>query len=183
MRYFLSITLLLIISTITADAQLCYKNGKKLMGKVRITNSFPDFKVRITDNLADLDVTPVNRFAVTCGQWEFVDTFEDFSVQFVSDFADFTIYMVPGNPYPTESEFKADAGCEMNGKKLFGRVKVVDDFADFKVKIEKMTPDLEVKLVNNRPDKCGLWHFVDNHEDFTIQFVEEFADFTIQFRN
>lgn len=64
---------------------------------------------------------------------------------------------------------------------LYGKVKVVDNFADYKVKIVTSFPDLKVKKVDNFADSPGLWQFVKDFPDFTIQIVSDFPDFTIQF--
>ena len=64
--------------------------------------------------------------------------------------------------------------CMCKGQKLYGKVKVVRNFADFKVKRVSNFPDLKVKKVKNFPDRCGEWQFVDNFPDFTIQYVNSF---------
>ena len=78
-----------------------------------------------------------------------------------------------GSPINKES-------CSIKGVKLAGKVKIVNDFADFKVKEVNSFPDIEVKKVNNFPDDCGEWQFVDSFPDFTIQYVDSFPDFTIR---
>jgi hypothetical protein len=65
--------------------------------------------------------------------------------------------------------------------KLYGKVKIVEHFPDFKVKAVDHFPDLNVKLVVHFPDECGEWELVENFPDFTVQFVENFPDFKIQF--
>ena len=68
------------------------------------------------------------------------------------------------------------------GKRVYGRVKVVDHFADFKVKVsESMLVDMDVKVVTSFPDSPGEWEFVESHADFTVQFVESFEDFSIRY--
>jgi hypothetical protein len=67
------------------------------------------------------------------------------------------------------------------GKKLCGKVQVVDSFPDFKVQVVTSFPDLKVEKVDSFPDEIGKWEFVDSFPDFTIQFVDSFPDFTIQF--
>ena len=67
------------------------------------------------------------------------------------------------------------------GKKLYGRVKVVDHSPDFNVKVVDSFPDLRVTKVENFPDDIGRWQFVDNYPDFTIRYVDSFPDFTIKF--
>lgn len=71
--------------------------------------------------------------------------------------------------------------CERDGKKLYGKVKVVTSFPDYKVKVVNSFPDLKVKTVSSFPDDCGEWQMVESFPDFTVQFVESFPDFTIQF--
>ena len=56
------------------------------------------------------------------------------------------------------------------GVRLAGKVKVVKNF-----------PDLKVKKVSNFPNKIGEWQFVENFPDFTIQFVDNFPDIKIQY--
>lgn len=70
--------------------------------------------------------------------------------------------------------------CTLSGKKLHGRVKVVEAFADFEVKVVDAFPDLKVKVVESFPDECGKWRFVDSFPDFTIRYVDAFPDFTIK---
>ncbi|MDD4847997.1 MAG: hypothetical protein PHR53_04440 [Bacteroidales bacterium] len=65
---------------------------------------------------------------------------------------------------------------------LYGKVKVVEYFADFKVQIVSSFPDLRVKSCHFA-SSCGEWEFVESFPDFTVQFVEYFPDFTIQFED
>ena len=79
----------------------CRCNGVPLYGKVKIVNSFPDFKVKIVESFPDLKVRLVDSFPDSCGKWKIVDSFPDFTIQFVDSFPDFTIKMVesfPGMP-------------------------------------------------------------------------------------
>ena len=50
-------------------------------------DSFPDLKVKTVDSFAD-----------ACGEWEFVDSFPDFTVQFVDSFPDIKIEFVERFP-------------------------------------------------------------------------------------
>lgn len=68
-----------------------------------------------------------------------------------------------------------------NGIRLWGKVKVVNNFADLKIQVVQSFPDLKVKIVNAFPDSLGKWQFVENGEDFTVQFVENFPDIKIKF--
>lgn len=76
---------------------------------------------------------------------------------------------------------KIGAGCSFGGKKLYGKVKFVSAFPDFKVKVVSSFPDLKVKQVEAFPDTCGKWQAVESFPDFTVQIVDSFPDFTIQY--
>lgn len=71
--------------------------------------------------------------------------------------------------------------CTWNGIPLFGRVQVVESFADIKVEIVTSFPDLRVKTVESFPDKCGRWEFVESFPDFKIQYVNSFPDVKVEF--
>lgn len=77
------------------------------------------------------------------------------------------------NPIDKES-------CTLDGVKLYGKVKVVSSFPDFKVKKVSSFENLKVETVKSFPSKCGKWQFVDSFPDFTIQYVDSFPDFTIK---
>lgn len=70
--------------------------------------------------------------------------------------------------------------CTLKGKKLQGRVKVVDAFPDLRVAVVSSFPDLKVEMVQSFPDACGRWQLVESFPDFTIQYVESFPDLRIQ---
>ena len=67
---------------------------------------------------------------------------------------------------------KVGPDCSLKGKKLFGKVKVVDAF-----------PDLKVQVVDAFPDKCGKWKMVDAFPDVKIQMVTAFPDLKIKYVN
>ena len=69
----------------------CEFNGVPLYGKVKVVESFPDFKVKIVNSFPDLKVKSVSSFPDKCGRWKFVESFPDFKVKFVNSFPDFTI--------------------------------------------------------------------------------------------
>ena len=73
------------------------------------------------------------------------------------------------------------SNCTLNGIKLYGKVKVVNNFEDFKVKQVTSFEDLRVNKVTSFPDACGRWQFVDSFEDFKIKYVDNFEDFKIKF--
>ncbi|MEM9538463.1 MAG: hypothetical protein AAGA60_03015 [Cyanobacteria bacterium P01_E01_bin.42] len=74
-----------------------------------------------------------------------------------------------------------EASCTYRGKKLAGKVQIVEHFPDLKVEVVTSFPDLKVKTVTSFPDDCGEWQFVENFPDFKIKFVESFPDLKIKF--
>lgn len=70
--------------------------------------------------------------------------------------------------------------CTYNGIKLYGKVKIVDNFADITVQKTEHFEDLSVQFVKNFPNSCGKWQLVDNFPDFTIKLVNNFPDITIK---
>ena len=73
-----------------------------------------------------------------------------------------------------------DGQCRAKGVLLHGKVKVVKQGADLKVRKVTAFPDLKVQEVKSFPDKCGQWQYVDAFPDFTIQYEESFPDLKIQ---
>ena len=73
-----------------------------------------------------------------------------------------------------------NGNCTLKGIALYGKVQVVNSFADFKVQRVAHFPDLKVQWVRNFPSDCGKWQEVSSFPDFTIQWVDSFPDFTIQ---
>ena len=71
--------------------------------------------------------------------------------------------------------------CDFQGKRLMGRVRVVESFPDFRVKLEddKKFAELHARRVTRKPEICGEWEFVDGMPDFTIAFVDYGEDFKI----
>ncbi len=77
--------------------------------------------------------------------------------------------------------------CSCNDIPLHGDVYITDfrSNADFTVSIVDFGADMKVKVVENFPDKCGEWKFVEyqSFADFTV-YITTFssnADFTIEF--
>ena len=73
--------------------------------------------------------------------------------------------------------------CTLNGKRLYGKVKVVSSMADFRVEVVNHIADLKVEKVSMAPNSCGQWEFVDILPDFTVEFVGAISDFKIEFVN
>lgn len=93
------------LSASPADAgkvdNMCSFKGIPLHGKVKKVSSHADIKVKTTKSFPDLKVQQVKHFPEKCGQWQWVEHFPDFTVQFVDAFPDITIMYVdhfPGKP-------------------------------------------------------------------------------------
>lgn len=65
---------------------------------------------------------------------------------------------------------------------IYGRIKIVDSFPDFKVKAVNSFPDVKVKIVKSFPGP-GKWQIVDSFPDYKIKLVNSFPDFTVEFEN
>lgn len=79
------------------------------------------------------------------------------------------------------AEVVSEDACSYGGICLYGRVQVVNAFADLKVQEVDAFADLRVQVVSAFPDSCGKWMFVESFPDFTVQFVEAFPDIKIQY--
>ena len=82
--------------------------------------------------------------------------------------------------FPLASFADVGANCTFKGISLYGKVKIVNAFADIKVKKVNSFPDLKVKFVSSFPDSCGKWQIVNAFPDFTVQFVNAFEDVSIK---
>ena len=96
MKKHLFLVLLFVLPALGLSAQ------EYLKGKVKVVTAFPDYKVRVVTAFPDLKVQVVNSFPDQPGEWQFVDSFEDFTIQFVDAFEDFTIQYVDAFPGPTK---------------------------------------------------------------------------------
>jgi hypothetical protein len=73
------------------------------------------------------------------------------------------------------------ANCMYKGKKLYGRIQVVNYLPDIKVQVVDYLADLKVQKVDYLPTSCGKWQFVDYLPDLKVQFVDYLADLKIQY--
>ncbi|MEN9348372.1 MAG: hypothetical protein ACOVOO_04220 [Flavobacteriales bacterium] len=76
----------------------CTFKGKKLFGKIRFVESFPDVKVQFVESFPDLKVKFVDSFADDCGEWQVVESFPDLKVQIVNSFPDVKVKVVDSFP-------------------------------------------------------------------------------------
>ena len=75
-----------------------YYKGIKLCGKVKVVKNFADIKVQVVKSFPDLKVQKVSSFPDKIGQWQFVDSFPDFTIQYVDSFPDIKIQYVDSFP-------------------------------------------------------------------------------------
>ena len=89
-----------------------------------------------------------------------------------------SVFVNSSNPIDRET-------CTLNGKRLYGKVRVVDISADFDVEIVDFGCGADLWVTKIEPGyscySCGEWQFVESGEDFTVQFVEIGGDFRITF--
>ena len=97
-KFLIFISLLFSPVLYSSSLSSCWLNGVNLYGKVKVVEHFATFKVKVVRNFADLKVKEVAHFADKCGEWQFVNNFEDFSIQYVDAFEDFSIMKVDNFP-------------------------------------------------------------------------------------
>lgn len=81
----------------------------------------------------------------------------------------------------SQSEAPITDDCTCNGVKLWGKVKIVDSFADFDIQVVESFEDIRVEIVRSFPDQCGKWQIVESFPDFKVRFVRSFPDFKIKY--
>ena len=82
---------------------------------------------------------------------------------------------------PAEAASRVGRDCSWNGKRLYGKVKIVSSFPDIKAQVVSAFPDVKVQIVEAFPDRCGKWQMVESFPDLKVQFVEAFPDIKIQY--
>ena len=73
--------------------------------------------------------------------------------------------------------------CTCKGIPLYGNVKIVTEYPDFRIQVTDNYPDIVVKIVDEYSHYCCEWQIVNDYPDFTIQFVKDYPDFTVAFSN
>ena len=71
--------------------------------------------------------------------------------------------------------------CTYKGKKLFGKVRIVQYGEDFTVRAVTYSEDFKIQHVSYSQTECGKWQFAEYGEDFKIRFVEYSEDFKVKF--
>ena len=64
--------------------------------------------------------------------------------------------------------------------KLYGKVKIVDNFEDIKVKLVDNFEDVDINIVDNFENSCGKVKLVDNFEDVKVKIVDNFEDIKVK---
>ncbi len=72
----------------------CTYQGIRLYGRVKVVDFMPDFYVQRVDFMPDLRVQETVFEGNSCGEWKFVDSMPDFTIQYVDFMPDFTIQFV-----------------------------------------------------------------------------------------
>ena len=86
----------------------------------------------------------------------------------------------PATPAPTVEASAAPLDT-LDLSKIYGKIKFVEHFPDYKVQVVEHFPDLKVQIVEHFPDEPGKWQIVEHFPDFKIQIVEHFPDFKIKY--
>lgn len=91
-------TVLIVAGNTSTPIVDCKCKGIPLHGQVRVVEAQATFDVRVVESQADLDVRLVDSFPDECGEWQFVENGEDFTVRFVDFGEDFSIRFVEAFP-------------------------------------------------------------------------------------
>jgi len=88
----------------------------------------------------------------------------------------------PKEDYKASLSIQKLDSCEFEGKKLFGKIQLVEfaNQADIKVQIVNSFPDLKVQFVESFADQCGEWQIVEFNGDLKVYITENFPDIKIQ---
>lgn len=76
----------------------CTFKGKKLAGRIKIVSHAADFTVLVRQYAADLNVKISQGSLKDCGEWQFVESGENFRIQIVNHAPDFSIKFVHSMP-------------------------------------------------------------------------------------
>ena len=93
----------------------------------------------------------------------------------------FCVCVVPAASDAATSAVGSD--CRAKGHQLWGRVQVVEHFADLDVKVVEHFADVKVTWVDHFPDACGRWQRVEHFPDVKIRLVEHFPDVEVKYVN
>jgi len=100
-------------------------------------------------------------------------------MKFILALAVSTLVLLPAMHSSAADLDKKD--CTFKGKKLYGKIQIVNSFPDVKVQEVTSFPDLKVEKVGSFPDKCGKWQIVNSFPDTKVQIVTSFPDVKVQY--
>ena len=103
MKYLLALVLIPIAALFASsnkpiDKEKCSCEGIPLYGRVKVVTYAPTFNVRVVEYGENMDIKVVDCCPTQCGEWQFVDYGEDFSICFVDYGEDFSIRFVDCAP-------------------------------------------------------------------------------------
>lgn len=90
------------------------------------------------------------------------------------------VALVASGSAPLAEPAPASGDCP-GAAALYGKIQVVESFADCKVKVVTSFADLHVELVDSFADEPGEWTMVESFPDHTVTFVESFPDVEIKY--
>lgn len=73
--------------------------------------------------------------------------------------------------------------CTFKGKKLYGKVRIVNYGEDIKVRIVNYNSDIKIRYVDYSPSSCGKWQKVNYGEDIKVRFVDSGQDIKVEIVN
>ena len=77
----------------------------------------------------------------------------------------------------------SDSDRKAKAARCYGRIKITNVGADFRVRCVSIGADLRVEIVPLAANSPGLWEIVEIAEDYSVEFVEIGEDFSIEFVN
>lgn len=72
----------------------------RVYGRIQFVTALPDYRVKIVENLADLNVRIVSSMPNRPGEWQIVDSLPDYKIQIVDSLPDFTVKFTGSMPGP-----------------------------------------------------------------------------------
>ena len=91
---------LLLLALLFASSSFASPKGENVYGRIQWVESSPDYKVKVVNTFADLDVQIVTSFPDRMGRWQIVKSLPDYKIQRVTSGEDFKIRFV--NAFPGE---------------------------------------------------------------------------------
>jgi hypothetical protein len=87
------------------------------------------------------------------------------------------IFIFPILPNPVSKN------CMYKGKKLSGRIELVDTFPDIRVRVVKSNPHLRVQKMKANTARCGEWEIVKFPPSLRVMIDQVHGEIDIQYVN